>query len=186
MTKNSFSIFAISSLLLFASCKDKADSPIPNEENELITKIHLHLVGETDSTKMGHAEWIDLTPDDTAGRSIDTLLLDTGTVYLGEIELSDESKNPPVDISEEVEEEKDDHLFIYRQDPLESTVKYTIELTDKDGKNLPVGLRFKFTTKNISGNSRLRVILKHQPGSKDGSEAPGDIDLDVWFPVKIR
>jgi hypothetical protein len=186
MTKNSFSFFALSSLLIFSSCKDEADAPKPNEENELITKVHLHLVAENDSTKMGHAEWIDLTPDDEAGRSIDTLRLDTSMVYLGEIELSDESKNPPVDITEEVEEEKDDHLFIYRQDPLESTVKFTVDRTDKDSKNLPVGLKFKFTTKNISGNSRLRVVLKHQPGIKDGSEAPGDSDLDVWFPVKIR
>jgi hypothetical protein len=186
MTKNSFSFIALSGLLIFSSCKDKADAPKPNEENELITKVHLHLVAENDSTKMVHAEWTDLSPDDEAGRSIDTLRLDTGMVYLGEIELLDQSKNPPVDISEEVGEEKDDHLFIYRQDPLDSTVKFTVDRTDKDSKNLPVGLKFKFTTKNVSGNSRLRVVLKHQPGIKDGSEAPGDADLDVWFPVKIR
>jgi hypothetical protein len=188
MTKNSISIYHLflGSLVVFSSCKDKADTPKPNEENELITKVHLHLVAENDSTKMIHAEWSDLTPDDEAGRSIDTLRLDTGTVYVGEIELSDQSKNPAVDISEEVEEEKDDHLFIYRQDPLDSSVRFTFERTDKDSKGLPVGLKFRLTSKNLIGNTRLQVILKHQPGIKDGSEAPGDADLDVWFPVKIR
>jgi hypothetical protein len=186
MLKHTISILPISGLIFFGACKDKAASPVPNEENELITKVHLHLIAENDSTKTGHAEWIDLSPDDEAGRNIDTLRLDTSTTYLGEIELFDESKNPPVNIGEEVAEEKDDHLFIYRQDPLESSIRYTIERTDKDSKNLPVGLMFKFTTKNISGNSRLQVVLKHQPGSKNGSEAPGDTDLDVWFPVKIR
>jgi len=188
MTKNKvlFTTMSFSAIVLLAGCKDDAATPKQNEENELITKVHLHLVAENDSSKMGHAEWIDLTPDDPAGRSIDTLRLDTSTTYLGEIELSDESKNPAVDISEEVAEEKDDHLFIYRQDPLESSIRFTVERTDKDSKNLPVGLRFKFITKNISGNSRLQVVLKHQPGTKDGSEGPGDTDLDVWFPVKIR
>jgi hypothetical protein len=186
MTKNSFSIIALSSLLMFSSCKDEADAPKPNEENELITKVHLHLVAENDSTKMVHAEWSDLTPDDEAGRSIDTLRLDTGMVYIGEIMLSDESKNPAINRTEEVANEKDEHLFIYRQDPLESTQKFTVERTDKDSKNLPVGLKFKLTTKSVSSQSRLQVILKHQPDIKDGSEAPGDADLDVWFPVKIR
>ena len=176
----------LAGLLSVSACKDDADDPKKNEENELITKVHLHLVKETDTTRMAHAEWKDLTPDDPAGRSIDTLILDTASTYIGEIELTDESKTPPVDISKEVAEEKDDHLFIYRQDPLESSHRFSVEITDKDSKNLPVGLKFKLSTKKLQGLSRLNVILKHQPGIKNGTEAPGDADLDVWFPVKIR
>ena len=186
MIKNFFSLLAIGSLLVYSACKDKASSPKANEENEIITKVELHLVSQSDSSKTVHAEWKDLTPDNEAGRSIDTLRLDTGTVYLGEIELKDESKNPAVDITEEIAGEKEDHLFIYRQNPVESSIRFTAECTDLDSKNLPVGLKFRLSTKNLSGNSSLQVILKHQPGIKDGSPDPGDTDLDVWFPVNIR
>jgi hypothetical protein len=185
MKKTGFLLFSGLTLLLF-SCEDKADDPKKNEENELITTVQLHLVKEGDTTQMVHAEWKDLSPDDPAGRSIDTLKLDTSAVYLGEIKLRDDSKTPSVDISEEVEEEKDEHLFIYRQDVVDSSIRFTVERTDKDSRNLPLGLKFRLSTRNLSGNSRMQVILKHQPGNKDGSDAPGDTDLDVWFPVKIR
>jgi hypothetical protein len=173
-------------IALISTCKDKANDPVKNEENELITKVHLHLVNANDTTKMAHAEWVDLSPDDPAGRTIDTLVLDTATQYLGEIELFDESKNPVINISKEVEKEKDDHLFIYRQDPLESSIRFSVEISDKDSRNLPVGLKFKVNTKNLTGTTKLNVILKHQPGTKNGSAEPGDADLDVWIPVKIR
>jgi hypothetical protein len=186
MNKSFLPLSCLAGLLAFSACKDDADDPKKNEENELITKVHLHLVKESDTTRMAHAEWKDLTPDDPVGRSIDTLILDTATTYLGEIELSDESKNPPVNISDEVAEEKDDHLFIYRQDPLESSTRFTVEISDKDSRNLPVGLKFKLSTKKIQGITKLNVILKHQPGTKNGSPDPGDADLDVVFPVKIR
>jgi hypothetical protein len=179
------SLSIISMSVLFG-CSDKAENPQKNEENELITTVHLHLTKEGDSTKIAHAVWKDLSPDDEAGRSIDTLLLDTSSVYQGVIELMDESKNPAIDITKEVEEEKDDHLFIYRQNPLESSIRFSVERTDKDSKNLPVGLQFKLSTRNLQGPSLLLVSLKHQPGTKNGDEGLGDTDLDVKIPVKIR
>lgn len=186
MNNSSMPFACLLGLALISACRDKADDPKKNEENELITKVHLHLIPENDSSRFVHAEWIDKTPDDDAGRSVDTLRLDTSTVYLGEIELEDETKNPSVDITEEVAAEKDDHLFIYKQNPLESSIRFLVEPTDRDSKNLPVGLKFKLTTKNLQGNSSLQIILKHQPGTKDGTAGPGDTDLDIWFPVKIR
>jgi len=167
-------------------CSDKAENPQKNEENELITTVHLHLKNENDSSKIAHAVWKDLSPDDEAGRSIDTLFLDTSSVYQGIIELMDESKNPAIDITEEIEAEKDDHLFIYRQNPLESSIRFTVERTDKDSKNLPVGLKYTLNTRNIPGSSTLIVTLKHQPGTKNGDEGLGDTDLDIKIPVKIR
>jgi hypothetical protein len=176
----------IISMTVLLGCSDKAENPQKNEENELITTVHLHLMKENDSTKIAHAVWKDLSPDDEAGRSIDTLFLDTSTVYRGFIELMDESKNPAIDITEEVEAEKDDHLFIYRQNPLESSIRFSVERTDKDSKNLPVGLRYTLSTRNLQGPSLLLVSLKHQPDIKNGDESLGDTDLEIKIPVKIR
>lgn len=167
------------------SC-DHADHPDHNHENELITTIHLHLKQDSTGTE-SHIAWRDITPFDQNERTIDTIMLDTSVSYTGRIELLDESKSPAVDVTNEIEKEKDEHLFIYRQNPLESTSpKFDAVRTDTDSKGFPVGLTFRLTTKNISGNSGLNIVLKHQPGTKNGTDGPGDVDMDILFPVKIR
>jgi hypothetical protein len=166
------------------SCKDKADDPKKNEENELITTVHLHLTKSGGGMVM--ANWKDLSPDDVAGRTIDTLFLEDSTLYTGEIEFKDDTKSPAEDITEEVEEEGEDHLVVYQQTPEVSPAWFTITRTDKDSKNLEVGLKYTLQTAGLKGKTGLRVMLKHQPGVKDGSATPGDADVDVVFPVVIR
>jgi len=174
---------AIAALSL-SSCSDKADDPKKNEENELITSIHVHLkkAGGTITTM---ATWKDLTPDDASGRTIDTLFLEASTLYTGEIELKDESKSPSIDISAEVKTEATDHLFVYKQTPA-APVFFTVVRTDKDSKNLEIGLEYTLQTMAQKGITGLNIILRHQPGSKDGSETPGDSDVDVVIPVVVR
>lgn len=176
-------VYLLPSLALLASCKDDADNPSKNEENELITTVHLHLTGPSGMTM---ATWKDLTPDDAAGRTIDTLFLQDSTLYTGKLELKDETKSPAEDISEEVKEEGVDHLVVYKQDPVVSPAWFAIARTDKDANNRELGLTFTLQTNALTGTTGIRVLLKHQPGVKDGSEAPGDADVDVVIPVKIR
>ena len=91
--KNTSSFLILPSLIMaLSSCHDRADDPKKNEENELITKVKLHLTKEGAGNQMVHAEWKDETPDDNNNRVIDTLRLDTSSVYFGEIELEDETK----------------------------------------------------------------------------------------------
>jgi hypothetical protein len=42
------------------------------------------------------------------------------------------------------------------------------------------------TTSSTKGKTGFNIILKHQPGIKDGSEGLGDADVDVVIPVVIR
>ena len=37
-----------------------------------------------------------------------------------------------------------------------------------------------------AGSGSLRVILRHQVGTKDGTETPGSTDFDTTFPVTIQ
>jgi hypothetical protein len=60
-----------------------------------------------------------------------------------------------------------------------------VAITDKDSKNLPVGLESTWTT-GTSANGALQIILRHQPGVKNGTESPGNTDLDVTFQVKLQ
>lgn len=169
---------------LFSSCSDKADDPKKNEENELITTVHLHLTSPSGAMTM--ATWKDLTPDDAAGRTVDTLFLEDSTLYSGKVELSDQSKSPVVNISDEVQNEGVDHLFIYKQTPTATPFWFTVIRTDKDANNKEIGLTYTLQTNGNKGVTGINVILKHQPGVKDGSETPGDVDVDVVIPVKIQ
>lgn len=169
---------------LISSCSDKADDPKKNEENELITTVHLHLTSSSGAMTM--ATWKDLTPDDAAGRTVDTLFLEDSTLYTGMVELSDQSKSPAVDISDEVKTEGADHLFIYKQTPSATPSWFTVVRTDKDANNREIGLAYTVQTNGTKGVTGINVILKHQPDVKDGTETPGDVDVDVVIPVKIR
>jgi hypothetical protein len=181
MNKSLLWMTGLAAAMSFNSC-DHADHPDHNHENELFTTIRLHLKQENTGTE-SHIEWRDITPFDQNGRTIDTIMLDTSVSYTGRIELLDESKSPAKDVTKEIEKEKDEHLFVYK--PAVNKFFSVIRL-DKDSKNREVGLQFKIDVKNLPGDTVLNVVLRHQPGVKDGSEGPGDSDLDVWFPVKIR
>ncbi len=164
-------------------CSDKSDDPIKNEENELISTVQLHLTGPEG---MVMAKWKDLSPDDEAGRTIDTLFLKDSTLYTGTLELLDESKSPVVNIGDEVKSESSDHLFVYGEMPEATPPRFVVKRTDKDANNLEFGMNFTLKTNGQTGQTNLHLVLKHQPGAKNGTSDPGDTDLDITFPVKIR
>lgn len=65
--------------------------------------------------------------------------------------------------------------------------KLQIHYTDRDNGN-PVralGLKTTWTTSK-TGKYPLNIILRHQPGIKDGSYGPGDSDLSVNFKYQIQ
>lgn len=178
--QNSF--WAVLLLAYLFSCKGKEESPNPNEENELITTVKL--VFMDDSGKTHTFQWKDLTPNDPAGRIIDTIRLADSTMFTGQIEFWDETKSPAVNITAEVEEESKDHLVVYKTIAPLTGDQIQITRTDRDSKGLEVGLKFSAQTKK-SGNGGLQVLLRHQPGVKDGTENPGDTDVDVELPIQI-
>ena len=176
-------VLLLAGVTLAFSCKKDEENPQQNPENELITTVTLHLTSPT-GTKIS-AAWRDLTPDDEAGRTIDTLRLTDSTLYTGSVEVLDETKSPVDSITSQVEEEAKDHLFVYKPVAPLTDANLVLMRTDKDVNNLEVGLHYTLETK-LAANGALRVILRHQPGEKDGTEVPGDSDVDIAFPVKIQ
>lgn len=164
-----------------AACK-KDDEDDHQDENELITTVKLTLKNNQNSADSTVAIWKDLDGEGGKNPVIDTLKLKANTVYVGKIQLLDESKNPADNITEEVAEEAVEHLFVYKPS---TGLGLTVERTDKDSKNLPIGIATKFTT-TAEATGSVEVILRHQPGTKDGTEAPGSSDVDVFFPTKIQ
>ncbi len=179
--------------VVFSACKDdKKDDPKPdNQDNELITTVRYTLTPVGGGAAIT-AQYRDIDGDGgtapvfTYSAGATKLLLAKSKTYTGEILLLDESKSPVDTISNEVLEEANEHLFIYKVAP---PALFTVVRTDFDTNTptpLPLGLQTTLATTATADTGTLQIILKHQPDVKNGTETPGDTDVDVSFPVEVR
>ena len=79
-----------------------------------------------------------------------------------------------------MEEEASEHLFCYDA----TNTNVSIVRTDSDG-TFEVGIESRWFTGNVA-NGETTISLKHQPGVKDGTCAPGDTDVEVTFVTEIQ
>lgn len=170
--------FIIVSLSLNACKKDE----LPDvKEEELITTITLSFTNTTDASDVKTITYKDLDGDGGNAPVITSLSLKANKVYNVAItSILNETESPAGDIRAEVIEEKDDHLFVYKT----SGANLTFSNLSTDNKNLPFGLTATATTTTASTGT-FTIILRHQPGVKNGTEAPGSTDLEATFPVSI-
>lgn len=124
--------------ITFVQCKDSGDDVEPDDENELITSVTLDFK-EAGTGAMTSFSYKDADGDggNPASR-FDTLMLKANTEYTMTIEFLDESKSPVEDITEEVQEESDEHLLIYTASPA-TLLTYTYG--DKDANNFRSALQ---------------------------------------------
>lgn len=160
----------------FSSCdRDKEDN-----EEELITTVKLTFSrsGETDKV-------FTFKDSDGAGGNapvIDEILLAPNATYTVSVAVLNESVTPAENITEEIETEKDAHLFVYSV----SGAKVTFAATDTDSAGKPVGLTATATTAAASTGS-LTLTLKHE-ADKSAAEPlnTGETDVEATFVVKIQ
>ena len=176
MNKITFSFITLS-MIFIVGCKKKSIN-----EQETITTIEIKLTEASNTTS---AVWKDM--DGAGGKNpmIDTLILDTSKTYTGTIILLDETKTPQTNISNEIEKEREVHQFFYTPQGNISKA-FTINTTDKDSKNLPVGLAFKLISNQSAGIGSLRIVLSHYDGVVKSIDPSNESDIDVEIPVKIR
>tara|TARA_R110002049_G_scaffold205044_8_gene375539 strand:- start:715 stop:1290 length:576 start_codon:yes stop_codon:yes gene_type:complete len=175
--------------ITFTGCKKDDDDDHDHghsDEGELITSVELSFIDSANISDTIIFAFRD--PDGEGGNTptvFDSIFLKKGTTYFMNISFLDESNpNDIEDITEEIKVEDDEHLICYDLTSLPS-LSYTI--TDSDGQ-FPVGLESTWRTdlsQNID-NGSLKVTLKHQPGVKNGSCAPGDTDVEISFPTVIN
>jgi hypothetical protein len=183
--KNKYLLILAAASVIFTSCKKDDDSPqnpgTGNNQGEIITTVILQF---TDSAGVApDAEFTFRDPDGSGGNGyveFDTIRLVSNTTYLAEILLLDETKSPADTISVEVLEEAEDHIFFF----LHTGVNVTTGYLDSDANGLPVGIQTKWRTGTASSGTS-QVILKHQPGTKDGTMGPGETDVDVTFQSEV-
>jgi hypothetical protein len=167
---------------VMASCKK--DDTVPDDEQELITTVRLTLTNVTNSTEVVTAIWSDTDGPRGAAPVITRLNLKPNTTYTGRVAFLDESKpNDPKDITEEVEEEDDDHEIYFTV----TGANLTVTGRNTDSKGLPLGTVATFASGGASTGT-LRVVLKHKPGSKATNDpvTKGETDVEADFPVQIQ
>ncbi len=170
---------------LFAvSCSDDDESPVIVNEEEVITTVIITL------TPQGGGTSISLQSQDLDGDGPNAPVvtvsgnLEDFTTYEGSIELLNETENPVGDITEEVEEEAEEHQFFYTVTGSIDNVIYN----DTDGNGNPVGLVFLLTTRE-PGAATLAVTLRHEPTKpNDGTlgNAGGETDVAQTFSVTVE
>jgi hypothetical protein len=118
--------------------------------------------------------------------------------YTVNLLLLDETKSPVDTISKEVLAEAADHMFFFNQQTPSalpnasvtiSGTNLTIMYKDSDGATTtrPLGLLTEWMTGAMTTTKKeLTIELKHQPGTKNGTYAPGDVDVSVPFKIKIN
>ncbi|GAB4382777.1 MAG: hypothetical protein Kow0075_14720 [Salibacteraceae bacterium] len=163
------------------SCKRNSadpEDPDPHNESELITTVMITFNGSNGSA-FTYA-WRDTDGPGGSQPTIDTIRLVNGETYQAEVQFLDESGDATIDITEEIKEEADEHLVCYET----GANALDIETTDKDGNNYPIGIETTWKT-GAQATTEVKVVLKHQPGQKDGTCDPGETDVEVVFPVVI-
>ena len=166
---------------LVSSC-DNDNEEAPENEEELITTVSL-LMQDAGTSNIVTATFRD--PDGEGGNAptkFDEIVLKPNTVYNTTVVLLNESVTPAEDITEEVEEEADDHQLFYTPT---TGLNVTVTYNDQDSKNLPVGLSTKITT-GAASTGKLKVTLKHQPGTKNNNIATGETDVELDFTTRVQ
>ncbi len=171
---------------LFVSCSNDDSNPV-NEE-EVITTLT--------ATLTGGGQTITLTSRDLDGAEgpnapVITVSGDlrASTNYTGTLDLLNEAATPAESITEEIQEEAEDHQFFFNASNALATFGYA---APNDGNGHPVGLNFTVTTGATAGTGTLTIILRHEP-NKNGegvaagniANAGGETDIQVSFPITV-
>lgn len=162
---------AILSAMAISACKKKN-----NNEEELITTVRLTLKNKTTLAEKTY-EWKDL--DGSGGNNpvlADTMNLDSGATYEASLMFLNQSGSNNEDITAEIRNEAKDHLVCFTSS---GSSNITITRTDSDG-TYPIGLLSSWKMEG-KGVGQVRIVLRHQPGVKNGECDPGDTDADVTF-----
>ncbi|WP_020535341.1 hypothetical protein [Lewinella cohaerens] len=187
MSLHKFSVLAFLTVAtVFFSCEDD-DVFVPVVE-ELITTLTVEL------TPQGGGDVVSLVFSDPDGDgaiapTITGGTLAANTTYDAAITLLNESETPAEDITEEIEEEQEEHQFFFS---ITGGLDLVVSYADQDADGNPLGLATTYAC-GASSSGDLTVILRHEPskdavGVKDGdiTNAGGETDIEVVFPITIQ
>tara|TARA_B100001093_G_scaffold509794_1_gene574502 strand:+ start:13236 stop:13778 length:543 start_codon:yes stop_codon:yes gene_type:complete len=166
--------------VVLISCSKDDDSPEPINEEEVITTMTV-VLNPGNITLQSQ----DLDGDGPNAPSVTVSgNLSANTTYSGSITFLNELESPAENITEEVEEEDDEHQVIF----VSSGVSLSVSGLNTDGDGFPLGTEFSLSTVD-AGSGTLRIVLRHEPTKpNDGTltGAGGSTDIDVSFNLTVE
>lgn len=172
----------IVSISLLAGC---SDDPQSTNEEEVITTIIVTLTPEDEGNAVVTLSWDDANSDAIVD-AIEVIIsgpLRSGEAYEASIQILNKSAEPEIDISEEIAEEAEEHIFCFTV----TTVGISITNLDEDTHGLPLGLTSTWATAASASTGTVNIVLRHQPGVKTGDcPGAGDTDVDITFLVSVE
>ena len=178
-----FKYALLASALIFASCSDDDDNaPDPVNEEEVITTLTVTLDSGSDTVVMQYQD-LDGDGPDAATVTVSGSL-NANTTYDGSIVLLNETESPAENVTEEIEEEDDEHQFFYT---VGSGLDVATDYANFDGDGNPLGTLFVLNVGSASSGG-LTFTLRHEPNKPNtGLEnAGGSTDIEVTFDVTVE
>ncbi|QBA63440.1 type 1 periplasmic binding fold superfamily protein [Muriicola soli] len=169
---------------LLTSCSDDDPAPEPINEEEIITTLTVTL------TPDGGGTTVTLQSQDLDGDGPNAPVvtvsgdLVAGTTYNGGIVVLNETETPAENITEEVEEEDDEHQFFYT---VGGGLDVTTEYANFDGNGNPLGTEFTLIS-GAASSGTLAFTLRHEPTKPNTglADAGGETDIAVTFNVTVQ
>lgn len=181
-------LFLLPVALLAGGCKKDEQTVAPTEDNEVITTATLTLTSQTTPTESISATVENLNNNADLSRA--TLNLRANTTYTGVVSLLNKTVTPALDVTAEIKEKANEHLFVYTYTAATGPdTALVVRITDWDTNPAPGPYPLGLTTDvktGATGTGKLNVTLRHQPNTKNGQPKPGTTDLDVNFSVVIN
>jgi hypothetical protein len=189
---------------------EQADEGCDAHATEIISRVQLTFTPD-DGGDPVVAAFEDPDGDGGTSGTFDEIELQVGTTYTLTIALINTLADPPEDITEEVEDEAEEHLFIIYGDAVSgpgstegTLVTHTYADVESDygnndvGDDLPLGI-VNTITANETGDGHFAVMLRHLPELNDspqkeaglpedfasGASLPGDVDVDLEFDLHV-
>lgn len=197
-----FYLFLFLALGFIVGCSDDDDPEememeMENEEEEEISRVLLTFTPDNGEDPVT-ATWLDADGQGSSAPTIDQIDLVEGLSYTLTLALSNTLGSSDEDITAEIMEEADDHMFFFgftegifsdpsgngnidsRNDP--------VNYNDQDSNGLPLGLSTSWTAGGHTDDPvEFTIVLKHQPGQKTATSdvTTGGTDIDITFPLVI-
>ena len=190
--------FAFLSLFFISGCDD--DDPVKEDVPELITQATLTF------TPSSGGSAVTVTATDPDGEGVQDIQVDgpinleatqNYSLAIALINGLAQPADPEYNITEEVEEEGDEHMFFFSwtnnvfSDPAGNgnidSRSDAVNYEDEDANGMPLGLETSWTTAGVSSGN-FRVVLKHQPELKSATSDSntGETDLDITFTIHVE
>lgn len=185
-------LFALVVLFGVASCTKEPDiieEPKP-QEFELITTVRVKATNANNSTdvKVFNYKVENGFHSGTVDFQVDDIILAANTVYNIEMFVLDETNTPPYDVTDEIIQERNSHLFYYESTPDSGAGSITVSDRDKDDNGQDFARVCKWQT-GASGTGELKITLIHGPRNKDATTREGvggGADAEVIYPVRLN